>query len=305
MGGPQALAPHLLLERVDDLRRRSSSGTNCRCGNTRSSGSTSSRTNSSAQSSFSWYSGSVSKSRADTGGGRSGAGSRVYWPRPPTRTSPPHARRALERQRGRGAAVGPPTSASHPLATLLREAVRRAGQRHPDLDAALAAHAVVGRLSDDLWSQARPSQETIDHVADVCLPAIATARTGQAGDDLPPVPAPDALPLDAIVERGQAAEAAGFEGMALMDHLAPPMAAQPRHVGGDDGGGLAAAPPSTPRSSSSGTSSCAARCGTPAVLARQAATPTASGGRFELGIEVGLGASELDTFGVKLRPASG
>src|ERR1700735_1531852 len=41
-----------------------SSGTNCMCGNARSSGSISSRTNWSTQSSFSWYSGSVSKSHA-------------------------------------------------------------------------------------------------------------------------------------------------------------------------------------------------------------------------------------------------
>ena len=46
------------------LRRASSSGVNSRPGQTRSSGSTSSRTNSSAQSSFSWNSGSVSKSHA-------------------------------------------------------------------------------------------------------------------------------------------------------------------------------------------------------------------------------------------------
>src|SRR6185503_11948522 len=44
------------------LRRLSSSGTNCRCGNARSSGSSSSRTNSSAQSRSFRYSGSVSKS---------------------------------------------------------------------------------------------------------------------------------------------------------------------------------------------------------------------------------------------------
>src|SRR5947208_5059776 len=49
------------------LRRLSFSGTNCRCGNARSSGSISSRTNSSAQSSSFWYSGSVSKSHAISG----------------------------------------------------------------------------------------------------------------------------------------------------------------------------------------------------------------------------------------------
>ena len=31
------------------------------------------------------------------------------------------------------------------------------------------------------------------------------------------------MPLDAIVERARVAEEAGFEGIALMDHLAPPL----------------------------------------------------------------------------------
>ena len=32
------------------------------------------------------------------------------------------------------------------------------------------------------------------------------------------------MPLEAIVERARVAEAAGFDGMAFMDHLTPPMA---------------------------------------------------------------------------------
>src|SRR5205807_616314 len=46
------------------LRRAPSSGSNCSCLQTKSRGSTSSRTKRSAQSSFSWNSGSVSKSHA-------------------------------------------------------------------------------------------------------------------------------------------------------------------------------------------------------------------------------------------------
>ena len=64
VGGPQLLAPDLFLERVDDLAQLSSSGVKTRSGHTRSSGSTSSRTNASAQSSLAWNSGSVSKSHA-------------------------------------------------------------------------------------------------------------------------------------------------------------------------------------------------------------------------------------------------
>lgn len=74
---------------------------------------------------------------------------------------------------GEGLPSGRP-SASRPLATLLREPFAELGSADPELDAALAAHAVVGTLSDWLWERARPSQSAIDHVADVCL-AIATA----------------------------------------------------------------------------------------------------------------------------------
>ena len=48
------------------------------------------------------------------------------------------------------------------------------GSADPELDADLAAHAVVGTLSDHLWQRSRPSAAAIDHVTDVCL-AVATA----------------------------------------------------------------------------------------------------------------------------------
>jgi AcrR family transcriptional regulator len=75
---------------------------------------------------------------------------------------------------GEGLPSGRP-SASRPLATLLREPFAELGSADPDLDASLAAHAVVGTLSDHLWERARPSRAAIDHVADVCV-AMATAR---------------------------------------------------------------------------------------------------------------------------------
>jgi hypothetical protein len=59
---------------------------------------------------------------------------------------------------------------------LLQAPFAELGSPAPELDASLAAHAVVGTLSDHLWDRARPSGSTIDHVADVCL-ALATAST--------------------------------------------------------------------------------------------------------------------------------
>jgi AcrR family transcriptional regulator len=80
---------------------------------------------------------------------------------------------------GEGLPSGRP-SASGPLATLLREPFAALGSSHPDLDASLAAHAVVGTLSDHLWDRARPSRQTIDHVADVCLAMATAGRAGTA-----------------------------------------------------------------------------------------------------------------------------
>jgi AcrR family transcriptional regulator len=79
---------------------------------------------------------------------------------------------------GEGLPSDRPT-ASRPLAELLHEPFAALGSARPDLDAELAAHAVVGRLSDHLWERSRPSAETIDHVATVCL-AIAGASSAGA-----------------------------------------------------------------------------------------------------------------------------
>jgi len=109
------------------------------------------------------------------------------------------------------------------------------------------------------------------------------------------------MPLDAVVDRAQAAEAAGFEGMALMDHLAPPMAA-----GHDMWEAMTAATWVLARTRSLvvGHLVLCDPLRHPAVLARQAATlDHASGGRFELGIGWGSVPDELDTFGVGAAPA--
>jgi alkanesulfonate monooxygenase SsuD/methylene tetrahydromethanopterin reductase-like flavin-dependent oxidoreductase (luciferase family) len=104
------------------------------------------------------------------------------------------------------------------------------------------------------------------------------------------------MSVDAIVERAVAAEAAGFEGLALMDHLAPPMATE--H---DMWEAMTLAGWLLARTSSLvvGHLVLCDALRHPAVLARQAATlDHASGGRFELGIGWGSVPSELVDFGV-------
>jgi AcrR family transcriptional regulator len=63
-------------------------------------------------------------------------------------------------------------SASGPLATLLRDPFADLGSADPDLDASLAAHAVVGQLSDYLWDRVAPTPAQIDHITDFTLAAI-------------------------------------------------------------------------------------------------------------------------------------
>ena len=77
---------------------------------------------------------------------------------------------------GEGLPSGRPSS-SRPLAALLRAPFADLASAEPDLDATLAAHAVVGVLSDHLWDRARPSPAAIDHVVEVCL-AMAAAPKG-------------------------------------------------------------------------------------------------------------------------------
>ncbi len=108
------------------------------------------------------------------------------------------------------------------------------------------------------------------------------------------------MSLDALVERARAAEAAGFEGIALMDHLAPPLA-----TGHDMWEAMTAATWLLARTESLvvGHLVLCDPLRHPAVLARQAATlDHASGGRFELGIGWGSVPDELDTFGVGTAP---
>ncbi len=104
------------------------------------------------------------------------------------------------------------------------------------------------------------------------------------------------LTMPQLVERAQAAEAAGFDGIAGMDHLAPPRAeGQPMFEAMVTNTWLAA---HTERLTISSLVLCDA-FRHPVVLAREAVTlDHASGGRFELGLGWGSVTSELDTFGI-------
>jgi alkanesulfonate monooxygenase SsuD/methylene tetrahydromethanopterin reductase-like flavin-dependent oxidoreductase (luciferase family) len=106
----------------------------------------------------------------------------------------------------------------------------------------------------------------------------------------------------AIVERAQAAEAAGFEGIAFMDHLAPPLAAEQEMW---EAMSVAAWVLAQTTTLSSGHLVLCDALRHPAVLARQVTSlDHASGGRFELGIGWGSVPAELATFGTgSIEPA--
>ena len=72
---------------------------------------------------------------------------------------------------GEGLTAAPP-SASGPLATLLVEPFAELGSADAELDASLAAHAAVGRLSDFLWARVRPTTADVEHLTGFCLRAV-------------------------------------------------------------------------------------------------------------------------------------
>lgn len=104
------------------------------------------------------------------------------------------------------------------------------------------------------------------------------------------------MALPAMVERARAAEAAGFRGIALMDHLAPPLALeQPMYDAIVTAAWLAA---HTERLTIGHLVLCDS-LRHPAVLAKEAVSlDHVSGGRFELGIGWGSVPEELATFGI-------
>ena len=60
-------------------------------------------------------------------------------------------------------------NAAAPLAALLHEPFAALGSTNPELDASLAAHALMGKLSDYLWVLTRPSKRELEHLAQFCL----------------------------------------------------------------------------------------------------------------------------------------
>jgi len=102
--------------------------------------------------------------------------------------------------------------------------------------------------------------------------------------------------IDALVERARTAEACGFTGVALMDHLAPPMAeTQPMY----DAMVTAALLASATSTLKLGHLVLCDAMRHPAVLAKEVVTlDHLSGGRFELGIGWGSVPAELERFGV-------
>jgi alkanesulfonate monooxygenase SsuD/methylene tetrahydromethanopterin reductase-like flavin-dependent oxidoreductase (luciferase family) len=104
------------------------------------------------------------------------------------------------------------------------------------------------------------------------------------------------MSLEAMASKARAAEQAGFGGLALMDHLAPPMADdQPMWDAMVAATWLVSA---TSRLTIGHLVLCDA-FRHPAILARQAVSlDHLSGGRFELGIGWGSVPTELGTFGV-------
>jgi len=63
-------------------------------------------------------------------------------------------------------------SASVPLAALLHGPFADLGSANPEMDASLAAHATLGKISDYLWQRSAPSTAEVDHITEFCLRAI-------------------------------------------------------------------------------------------------------------------------------------
>ena len=66
---------------------------------------------------------------------------------------------------------------SAPLSALLHEPFAQLGSADPAMDASLAAHATVGKMSEHLWLRSMPSPAEVERITQFCLRAI-THRAG-------------------------------------------------------------------------------------------------------------------------------
>jgi AcrR family transcriptional regulator len=66
-------------------------------------------------------------------------------------------------------------NASVPLGALLHEPYLALGNGTPELDASLAAHATLGKMSDHLWAGTRPDRDEIEHITAFCIAAALPA----------------------------------------------------------------------------------------------------------------------------------
>jgi AcrR family transcriptional regulator len=62
-------------------------------------------------------------------------------------------------------------NASIPLGSLLYETFTALGSSAPQLDASLAAHATLGKVSDHLWARTRPESDEIEGITRFCIEA--------------------------------------------------------------------------------------------------------------------------------------
>ena len=67
-------------------------------------------------------------------------------------------------------------SASAAPGVLLQAPFAELGSARPELDAALVAHAVFGRLSELLWEGAHADRAEVDHLVDFSLGAVSGSR---------------------------------------------------------------------------------------------------------------------------------
>jgi AcrR family transcriptional regulator len=65
---------------------------------------------------------------------------------------------------------------SAPVGALLHAPFAELGSADPELDAALAAHATFGKLSDYLWQGTQPTPAETDHIVDFCLARVTPRR---------------------------------------------------------------------------------------------------------------------------------